>query len=275
MYRTDLRSKINFLKEEVGLSTSDIRTIVMKQPVLLSYSTSVMERTLKRLRSRNYLGLSTEEIIKMVKSVPLVLKQWNKISPLIGFLADDANCTMKQIQRMLRRYPQLLQYSIENKLKPKMLFLCTELDIDNSSDDFAKIIASFPTILWLTEPTIMAKIDFLRSELRLDTDNYELEEIVLAMPSILGLSLENNLKPKFEFFTQSVGMTRWELKEFVLYQPALLAYSLENRIKPRVAHMETKGISFKYCPPYLMSLTDDKFASWCDTQTSTWSIIET
>ena len=121
----------------------------------------------------------------------------------------------------------------------KMLFLCSELDIDNSLDDFARIIVSFPTILFLSKPTLIAKIDFLWSESRLDTDNYELEEIVLTTPSILSLSLENNLKPKLQFFTQSVGMTRWELKVFVLYQPVLLTYSLKNRIKPRMAHMET------------------------------------
>ena len=152
----------------------------------------------------------------------------------------------------------------------------------------------FPPLLWLSESNISNKVQFLTKEL--DLSNDDVRSIVVTMPAILGLSVECNLRPKINFFLQSEdteeevssdalledvdvssldsseddgwkrggggGLTRAELKEFVLYQPALLAYSLENRIVPRVKRMNEVNISLSFSPPYVLSITNEKFDQW-------------
>jgi len=161
-------------------------------------------------------------------------------------------------------------------------------------DDLPRIITLFPPLLWLSEANLNNKILFLTKELKLSDE--ELRSIIVTMPALLGLSVECNLRPKINFFLQSEdteeeassiamletfsdseteddieevwerggggGLTRNELKDFVIYQPALLAYSLENRIIPRVKRMSEVNISLSFSPPYVLSITDEKFDQW-------------
>ena len=172
----------------------------------------------------------------------------------------------------------------------KVAFLRRALHLE-AWDDMARLITFFPPLLWLSEANICAKIDFFREEL--DLSEKELCDMLITMPALLGLSVEGNLRPKINYFLQSEdtkikspsndilvdnedvdrneddwkmdgggGLTRTELKEFVLYQPALLAYSLKNRIIPRLKRMREAKISLTFSPPYVLSITDDKFNQW-------------
>lgn len=176
-------------------------------------------------------------------------------------------------------------------------------------DDLPRIVTLFPPLLWLSEANLNNKILFLTKELNLSND--ELRSIIVTMPALLGLSVECNLRPKINFFLQSEdteeeassmailetlsrseeeddnydreedgwkrggggGLTRRELKDFVIYQPALLAYSLENRIIPRVKRMSEVDISLSFSPPYVLSITDEKFDQWLTMQSSSWTVL--
>ena len=147
--------------------------------------------------------------------------------------------------------------------------------------DVSHVVSGFPPLLWLKRETIMEKVNFLREALGINDDikeqQEELRDLFVTYPQILGLSLENNLRPKIDYFLAfpldddnqisnggGAGLTRLKLKEFVLYQPSLLGYSLEKRIRPRIAKLQENFISFGYAPPYLMSLSDEKFRQWYD-----------
>lgn len=81
-------------------------------------------------------------------------------------------------------------------------------------NDMSSILSTYPPILWLSNDTIELKVQFLVREFELDDD--ELREILVTYPQILGLSLENNLQPKVDYFT--LELSRQHFKEMVMYQ---------------------------------------------------------
>ena len=72
------------------------------------------------------------------------------------------------------------------------------------------------------------------------------------MPNLLTNSIEDNIKPKVEYFRNELG---FENKQFQS-NPALFGYSLEKRIKPRTEFLRIKQINV---PSYFLSLRDELF----------------
>jgi mTERF domain-containing protein len=163
---------------------------------------------------------------------------------------------------------------LEKTLLPKLNFFCNKKSpLYLKRSELSQVVAKFPPTLWLSDSILKEKFEYLTDSLKLSSK--DLKTVILTFPQILGLSIENNLKPKFAFLLgdQEDGyvcddedfdcvLSKEELREFVIYQPALLAYSLERRLKPRLNQMEDTVIAFRYCPKNIMSYTDEKFESW-------------
>lgn len=78
-------------------------------------------------------------------------------------------------------------------------------------------------------------------------------EMVLRCPALFTFSIENNFKPKFEYFSGEMEGELEELKEF----PQYFTFSLDNRIKPR--HMEVVRSGVKVALPVMLKSTDEEF----------------
>lgn len=268
-YRKNIRSICNYFKS-IGIKRDKIAAIVMKAPQIFQYSASNIIETIDFFQSHN---LTQEDIIYMITSRPLVLTHSidDKLKCTLDFFQNDLSMNEASWKRVIIRYPQVFSCKIEHlPIRAKYLEAVCEL---NNKLDVSWMISAFPPVLWLSEDNIEDKLGFLRDQFSFD--KVEMRDILVTYPQILGLSVEKNLKPKISFLLDKEdggGLTKQELKDFVLYQPALLAYSLSTRIKPRVMKMNEVSIRLSYSPPSIMSLTNTKFDSWLQTQTSTWSI---
>lgn len=182
-----------------------------------------------------------------------------------------------------------------------MGFLRKVLHLDEW-DDLSRIVTLFPPLLWLSQANLEAKLDFLTQEfdlkhnelrsivvtmpalLGLSVDcnlrpkinfflqSEDTEEESSSMDILEGMEMERDEYSDNDHDHDvdgggwerggGGGLTRKELKDFVLYQPALLAYSLENRIVPRLKRMSEANIKLAFSPPYVLSITDEKFDQW-------------
>jgi len=127
-------------------------------------------------------------------------------------------------------------YSIDKTLRPKAEFFCNEVGL--TRPELSQVVGLFPPNLWLDTKDLREKIDFLSSCLDLTDD--ELRGMIVSFPQILGLSVDNNLVPKMNFFldpaTRGLGsndtsisssdddyvhcwLRKNQLKDLVLYQP--------------------------------------------------------
>lgn len=282
-----------FLSDTVGLDHDQLRKMIVSRPQLLSYALSNMQSTASFFRDE--LELSSTEFASLLSAYPSVLMHSidKRLRPTVKFLQDECGGgkdNWASWKRVIHSYPNIFSHSIEKTLRPKVNFLCNqegEKSLRLNRSELSQVVAKFPPTLWLSEENLQSKLDFLTESL--DLTRTELRAIIVSYPQICGLSLQDNLMPKMNFFLDAsiwdadppvlpgdinCGMSKSQLKEFVLYQPPLLAYSLENRIKPRISLMQGKNIFFYYCPKNLMSYTDKTFDSWMSTQVSTWTILE-
>lgn len=81
----------------------------------------------------------------------------------------------------------------------------------------------------------------------------EVKSMVLRCPGLFTFSVENNFKPKFEYFVGEIEGELEELKEF----PQYFAFSLEKRIKPRHVKVVERGVRVSL--PLMLKTTDEKF----------------
>lgn len=100
------------------------------------------------------------------------------------------------------------------------------------------------------EKTLIPKMKYLKS---LGFSKEEVVGMVLRCPSLFTFSIENNYKPKLDYFSVEMGRKLEELKEF----PQYFAFSLEKRIKPR--HMEIVESGVEVSLPLMLKTTDAEF----------------
>lgn len=100
------------------------------------------------------------------------------------------------------------------------------------------------------EKTLIPKLDYLVS---LGFSKDDAVGMVLRCPGLFTFSIENNFKPKFEYFDNEMKGELEELKEF----PQYFAFSLEKRIKPR--HMEVVQCGIEVSLPLMLKSTDEEF----------------
>jgi len=278
---------------DVGVDSQSIKKIVVSRPQILSYRESNLSAT--HAFFLDELRLAPHEYAHLLRSYPSVLTHSleRRLRPVTAFLQEEiggGTDNWSAWRKVLYRYPRVYSYSVENKLRPNSDFFLSD-EVGLSRPELSQVVGRFPPNLWLDTADLREKLVFLSS--RLDLTEDELRGMIVSFPQVLGLSVENNLVPKMNFFLdpapRGLGgdtsisssddcvhcrLKKNQLKELVLYQPALLAYSLDKRLKPRVRQLENANISFCYAPKNLMSFTDNKFAAWIENQTSTWSISE-
>ncbi|KAJ6891698.1 LOW QUALITY PROTEIN: hypothetical protein NC651_025023 [Populus alba x Populus x berolinensis] len=144
------------------------------------------------------------------------------LHPTFDFLLNEVEIPFLDISRSINRCPRLLVSSVSNQLRPALVFL-KELGFVGPRK------LNYQTTLLLVynvERSLMGKIEFLMG---LGFEFVEVKNMVVRAPGILTLSVERNMKPKFEYFVREMKGDPGELKKF----PQFFSFSLERKIKPR------------------------------------------
>ncbi|KAJ6982674.1 transcription termination factor MTEF1 [Populus alba x Populus x berolinensis] len=144
------------------------------------------------------------------------------LHPTFDFLLNEVEIPFLDISRSINRCPRLLVSSVSDQLRPALVFL-KELGFVGPRK------LNYQTTLLLVynvERSLMGKIEFLMG---LGFEFVEVKNMVVRAPGILTLSVERNMKPKFEYFVREMKGDPGELKKF----PQFFSFSLERKIKPR------------------------------------------
>ncbi|PQM42877.1 uncharacterized protein Pyn_39152 [Prunus yedoensis var. nudiflora] len=168
------------------------------------------------------------------------------LNPVFIFLSEDLKVPEHSFRKVINKCPRLLACSVIDQLKPAMFYLqrLGFKDLDALAYHDSVLLVSS------VEKTLIPKLEFLQS---LGFPRDEAVGMVLRCPGLLTFSIENNFKPKFEYFSVDMGKKLEELKQF----PQYFAFSLEKRIKPR--HMEVVQRGVEVPLPLMLKSTDDEF----------------
>lgn len=171
------------------------------------------------------------------------------IAPVFDFLASDVAALPEESCRLILRCPALLFSNVEYCLRPTLDYL-RKLGLERLNS---------PTtlnahLLNTRVEKLQKKMKFLRS-IGLSYD--ESARICARIPAIFGYSVEDNLRPKYEYLVWEMERSLDELKRF----PQYFAFSLKKRIVPRHVHLKQRNVRI---PLNRMLLWGDQkfYAKW-------------
>jgi hypothetical protein len=139
--------------------------------------------------------------------------------------------TKDDISKVIQTFPILLEKD-PTHMQGVVDFL---LSIEIEQDDLPSILRSFPSILLLdVETNMIPVVSFLN-----DVGVRNTGRFVTRLPPVLGYSVENDLKPKWNFLREVCQFDYFEVVRF----PAYFSYPLERVIKMRYEYLrDCKGI---------------------------------
>ncbi|PIN11855.1 hypothetical protein CDL12_15538 [Handroanthus impetiginosus] len=193
-------------------------------------------------------GIHLKDLGRIFGMCPTILTSDIKteLNPVFNFLSYDLKVPDQNFRKVINKCPRLLISSVRDQLKPALFYL-QRLGFK----DLHALAYQDPILLVSSvEKTLIPKLDYLVS---LGFSKADAVGMVLRCPGLFTFSIENNFKPKFEYFTEEMRGELKELKEF----PQYFAFSLEKRIKPR--HMEVVESGVDVPLPLMLKATDDEF----------------
>ncbi|KAK3204521.1 hypothetical protein Dsin_018567 [Dipteronia sinensis] len=193
-------------------------------------------------------GIQQKDLPRIFGMCPKVLTANIKtdLNPVFNFLSQDLKVPEHNFRRVINRCPRLLVSSVRDQLKPALFYL-QRLGFKD-----LEALAYQDSVLLVSsvEITLIPKLRFLES---IGFSKAETVVMALRCPGLFTYSIENNFKPKFEYFIEQIIGELEELKEF----PQYFAFSLEKRIKPR--HLEAVKSGLRFDLPTMLKTTDEEF----------------
>ncbi|KAG0624279.1 hypothetical protein M758_3G236300 [Ceratodon purpureus] len=173
------------------------------------------------------LGITKEQVGKIIDRCPQILtySMEQRVLPIQRKLIE-CGLKMEDIGKAVMKYPGLLGTGI-NKIDRTIQFLKAAGVVE-----IAKCICRHPQILSLSlDGKVHNMTSFLKSDLLLDTE--VINKTISLQPSIFTYSVEHNLRPKVIYFL-SLGLERREIGRMIAVHPAIMGHSLETSIKPKI-----------------------------------------
>ncbi|KAE8719790.1 myb family transcription factor family protein [Hibiscus syriacus] len=189
--------------------------------------------------SLSSVGLSRPSIGRILDMCPLLLT--SDPLPPINFLLHEVPLPFPHLPLSLTRCPRLLVSSVSTNSAP---LSASSLPSDSLS------IPHHPSFSFQRGKPLKPKLNFLRS---LGFDEPEVNRMAARSPGLLTLSVENNMRPKVEFFLGEMECDLEELKRF----PQYFSFSLEKKIKPRHRALVEHG--FKLPLSKMLRVSDGEF----------------
>ena len=225
------RSRVAFLQRSVpGLQPTEMARILTAAPRVMFLR---IERTLtKRLQFLQSLGVPSDKVGHVLSRAPALLYHTiATMEPRVQYMCYILRLERTDIGRMVVRHPKLLTAN-EAMLESRLLFLF-QLGLDDEA--VRRMVRSHPQLLNYTPDCMAPRVAWLTDEVGMTPD--EVAHTVSRLSQVFGLSVENSLRPKYEYLTSELGGTKRSLLEC----PTYLSLSLAQRIVPRHRFLVHRG----------------------------------
>jgi hypothetical protein len=141
------------------------------------------------------------------------------------------------LRKMILSSPQVLGYSIDDNMEPKLLYLEKRFALD--ADDLRKMIILLPQVLgYSIDDNMEPKLAYFERRFVLTPD--ELRTMIMRIPLLFGLSIDDNLEPKLAYLETRLSLTPEEVRSMILKNPVLLSFNIVDNLDPKLQYLETR-----------------------------------
>ena len=201
------RGPISRHGETMPIRTTSASEGVTRQSAMIEENYRTMEAVVETLRRDA--GIRDFRQILSSQSDVFFLNATN-IRGVTTFLGDGVGMARDDIARVVQAYPTLLEHDADRMREVVDYLLSIEVDAD---DDLPSILRSFPSTLLLdVERDMMPVVSFLRG---MGVRN--VGRFVTRIPPVLGYSVEDDLRPKWDFLREVCQFDYFEVVRFPAY----------------------------------------------------------
>jgi len=180
-----------------------------------------------------------DNVGKVMSSYPDILMTdvEERIIPFFDFLCDDLGIDEEDVPMIIEAHPALLRMEL-SEMKEVREYL---LEIGVEENSFPSIFKAFPSLLTLDiHSNMMPVVEFLKG-----IGVCNVGRFIARLPPVLSYSVENELRPKWEFLTNVCQYAGFEVRRF----PAYFSYPLDRVIMNRYEYLrDIKGIPVRLIP---------------------------
>jgi len=226
----------------------------------LSHNPSIESASLHNIQSvvsyLQHMGLTKRGVQRIFFMCPevMTLNPDDDLRPVFIFLLREARVAASDIPSFISSCPKLLRCRVKDQLRPTFYYLVRRLgfkDLHLLTCQNSFLLASS------VEGKLIPKLEYIQT---MGFSYKEAVKIVTRFPALFGYSIENNLKPKFEYLVHEMGRSVHDLKGF----PQYFAFSLEKRIKPRHVFLSQRGIRLPLSTMLMTNEVDFYMLDFCN-----------
>lgn len=169
-----------------------------------------------------------EDIDKIVSRFPQVL-EYNTVRTLgdrVAFLREALHLDEAGLTKVLRRAPSVLALSVEGRLVPRLDWLRQSLG-PLTDAELALMIVRQPSLLTSAEAGMGERLTFLQQRF-----GERALAIVRVQPGLLQFRVEG-LAARIQFFREEVALSDEELASVVSRSPSMFSMGVETALRPK------------------------------------------
>merc|ERR1711957_590154 len=179
---------MKFLMKEISIPLEDLRSIVRRNPKILLYS--IHE---------------------------------NLATKLISFFIMRLRMEPKHVLRILKAYPAIIDYNLENHMLPIVVYFLSDLEF--SPIEFRSVLLKFPRLMTHSTFKIKHVVGYLRYQLGMDA--VQVKRVLFQAPQVVSLDTENNLAFKVKFLKDELNLDKGDdLRKLISGMPTLILCSV-------------------------------------------------
>lgn len=242
----NLQPTANFLLS-MKVPISKVERMLTQCPGLLSRSPE--KSFLPAVQYLGTMGLEGKRLTKAVTaSGNLLCRSPKELQQALEFFLD-VGISPEHMSSVIYRCPEALTASIEDGLRPKMLFLRNKVGL--RKEQLARVVRGYPELLSMSTSAMLARLEFLKE---MGFNGTDVAIMVHRFPPMLGYNVEGVLRPKLLFLVEEMDRSK---DEVVLY-PRYFSYSMD-RIQRRARVVANRNVEIDL--KTLLQCNDDVFAS--------------
>lgn len=160
----------------------------------------------------------------------LVFDPRKTIGRRLSYFSEELRLSPETVGKLVVATPEVLEWSLEKKLKPRVMLLESLV----GADALPLVLNKVPGIFSVDD--VLGRVLWLRDDVGLNSD--QIRVVIREAPAILTYSVVGNLAPKWTFIHETVGATPADL---VAAPREVLCANLQQRAMPRYAFLAAAG----------------------------------
>lgn len=212
------------------MTPTSLGSVFARAPQALIANPHIIRTNIDNIRQAGVSDPSSMARVLSKAPLSLIYDSKKTVAKRLAYFSEALGFTARTVGKILVSTPQVLEWSVDKMLKPRVELLQSLV----GDDALATVVDKVPSIFGIDD--ILDRVLWLRDDVGLD--DIQIRTVIREAPAILTYSVVGNLAPKWTFIHETMGGTQADL---VAAPRETLCANLQQRAMPRYAFLASYG----------------------------------